>query len=49
MSAFIAIRWAKKLKNLPQPEICRLADTGTEMELGGMEVDLPKNVMSFTP
>jgi hypothetical protein len=49
MSAFIAVVWAKKLKNLPQPDVRGLQNTGTHPNLGCMEVNLAKQVMELTP
>jgi hypothetical protein len=49
MSEFIAVGGVKKLKNSPQPEVWCLADAGTDVKFGGMEVDLPKDVMELTP
>jgi hypothetical protein len=49
MSEFIAVGWAKKLETGPQPDICGLADTGTDAKLGGMKVHLTEGVMEFTP
>jgi hypothetical protein len=49
MSEFIAVGWVKKLENSPQPDVCGLADAGTDVELGGMEVDLAEDVVNLTP
>ena len=49
MSEFIAVGWGKKLETGPQPEVCGLADTGTDAKLGGMEVDLPEDIVKLTP
>jgi hypothetical protein len=48
MSEFIAVRWVKKLKTGPQPEICGLADTGADAKLGGVEIDLSKDVVHLS-
>ena len=49
MSEFIAVGGVKKLENSPQPEVCGLADTRTDVKLRGMEVDLSETVMELTP
>ena len=49
MSAFITVVWAKKLKNFPQPDICRRQDTGTEADLRFVEINLAEDVVQFTP
>jgi hypothetical protein len=49
MSEFIAVGGVKKLETGPQPEVCGLADTGTDAKLGGMEIDLTKGVVELTP
>jgi hypothetical protein len=47
MSAFITVVRAKKLKNLPQPDIGRSQDTGTDAKLRGVEVELTEQVMEL--
>lgn len=49
MSEFIAVGGVKKLKTGPQPDVRRLADTGTDAKLGGMEVNLAENIVQLTP
>lgn len=49
MSAFIAVVRAKKLENLPQPDIGCLQDAGTDTNLGLVEVDLAEEVVELTP
>ena len=49
MSAFIAVVRAKKLENLPQPDVMRLEDAGTDTDLRFMEEDLAKQVVKLTP
>jgi hypothetical protein len=48
MSAFITVIRAKKLENLPQPDIGRGQDTGTDAKLRGVEVELAKEIMELT-
>lgn len=49
MSEFIAVVRAKKLENLPQPDVCGLQDTGTDADLRFVEEDLAEQVMQLTP
>ena len=49
MSAFIAVVRAKKLENLPQPNIGRRQDTGTNAKFRLVEVHLAEQVMELTP
>jgi hypothetical protein len=49
MSEFIAVGGVKKLENVPQPDIGRRQDTGTDAEFGGMEIHLTKDIMELTP
>ena len=49
MSAFIAVVRAKKLENLPQPDVRRLQDAGAHTNLGLVEVDLAEEVVELTP
>jgi hypothetical protein len=48
MSAFIAVVRAKKLENLPQPDVMRLEDAGTDTDLRVMKEDLAKQVVKLT-
>lgn len=49
MSAFIAVVRAKKLENLPQPDIGGLKDTGTDPNLRFVQKDLAEQVVELTP
>ena len=49
MSEFIAVIRAKKLENLPQPDIRGLQDTGTDPYLRFVHVNLAEQVMQLTP
>jgi hypothetical protein len=49
MSAFIAVVRAKKLENLPQPDIGCLQDAGTHTNLGLVKEDLTEQVVELTP
>jgi hypothetical protein len=48
MSAFITVIRAKKLENLPQPDIGRGQDTGTDAKLRRVEVELTEQVMELS-
>jgi len=48
MSAFITVVRAKKPENLPQPDIGRGQDTGTDAKFRGVEVELAEQVMELS-
>jgi hypothetical protein len=47
MSAFITVVRAKKLENLPQPDIGCGQDTGADAKLCRVEVELAEQVMKL--
>jgi hypothetical protein len=49
MSEFIAVVRAKKLENLPQPDVRGLEDTGANPNLRLVHINLAEQVMQFTP
>ncbi len=49
MSEFIAVVRAKKLENLPQPDVGRLQDARADPDLRFMEEDLAEQVVKLTP
>lgn len=49
MSAFIAVVRAKKLENLPQPDVMCVQDAGADTDFRFMEEDLAKQVVKLTP
>ena len=49
MSEFIAVVRAKKLENLPQPDVVRLQDAGADPDLRFVHVDLAEDVVELTP
>jgi hypothetical protein len=49
MSAFIAVVRAKKLENLPQPDVVGLEDARTDVDLCPVKVDLADQIMQFAP
>jgi len=47
MSDVITVVRAKKLKNFPQPDICRGQDTRADAKLRRMKVELAKEIMEL--